>query len=138
MYEGVFALTLLQVVPLKSAFFYLFLACANFFFQCCEEHFKVAHKFMHRDLEQSRSLCTVPIDRILSVKNVRAWVSMDFKYNKFSAPRTIEKMKILGAVLELPAKKHCKSSPLAKSAMLFSWQLQNCSQDFDSFNCPGC
>ena len=54
---------------------------------------------------------TVPIDRILGVKNVRAWVSMDFTEDKYSAPRTIEKMKILGAVLELPAKQHCQSSP---------------------------
>ena len=44
------------------------------------------------------------------------------------APRTIEKRKILGAVLELPAKQHCQSSPkpqnwakLAKLAVLFSW-----------------
>jgi hypothetical protein len=43
---------------------------------------------------------------------------MDF--NSSMAPMTIEKIKILGAVLELPAKKHCQSSPLA--------------QDFDFFN----
>ena len=42
---------------------------------------------------------TVPIDRILSVKNERAWVSMDFTYDNYSALRTIEKMKILGSVL---------------------------------------
>ena len=54
---------------------------------------------------------TVPIDRILGVKNVRAWVSMDFTEDKYSAPRTIEKIKILEAVLELPAKQHCQSSP---------------------------
>ena len=30
---------------------------------------------------------TAPIDRILIVKNARAWVSMDFTYDKFSAPR---------------------------------------------------
>jgi len=54
---------------------------------------------------------TVPIDRILSVKNARAWVSMDFTKDTFLAPRTIEKMKILGAVLEPPAKQHCQSSP---------------------------
>ena len=53
-------------------------------------------------------LYTVPIDRILSVKNGRAWVSMNFTY---SAPRIIEKMKILGGFLELPAKQQCKSSP---------------------------
>ena len=53
----------------------------------------------------------MPIVRILSVKNARAWVSMDFTYDKYSAPRTIEKMKILGAVLELPAKQHYQSSP---------------------------
>ena len=57
-------------------------------------------------------MSTVPIDRILSVRNVRAWVSMDFTFlDKFSAPRTIEKMEILGAVLELLAKQHCQSSP---------------------------
>ena len=40
----------------------------------------------------------------------------------------IEKIKILGTVLELPAKQHCQSShlpqtwaKLAKSAVLFSW-----------------
>ena len=53
----------------------------------------------------------MPIERILSVKNAPAWVSMDFTYDKFSALRTIEKMKILGALLELPAKQHCQSSP---------------------------
>ena len=53
----------------------------------------------------------VPIYRILGVKNARAWVSMDFTQDKYSVPRTIEKMKILGAVLEPPAKQHCQSSP---------------------------
>ena len=41
-------------------------------------------------------------------KNVRAKVAMYFTSDKYSAPRTIEKMKILGAVLELPAKHHCR------------------------------
>ena len=36
---------------------------------------------------------------------------MDFTQEKYLAPRTIEKMKILGAVLELPAKQHCQFSP---------------------------
>ena len=54
---------------------------------------------------------TLLIAEILSGKNVRAWVSMDFIQDKFSAPRTIEKMKILGAILELLAKQHCQSSP---------------------------
>ena len=49
--------------------------------------------------------------KLLSGKNVRAWVSMDFTQDKFSAPITIKKIKILGAVLELPAKQHCQSSP---------------------------
>ena len=38
---------------------------------------------------------------------------MDFKQNEYSAPRTIEKMKILGAVLKLLAKQHCQCSPFA-------------------------
>ena len=54
---------------------------------------------------------TLPIAKILGVKNARAWVSMDFTYNKFSATRTIEKIKILGAVLQLLPKQHCQSSP---------------------------
>ena len=36
----------------------------------------------------------MPIDKILCVKNARAWVSMDFTSDKYSAPRTIKKMKI--------------------------------------------
>ena len=47
---------------------------------------------------------TLPTADILSGKNVRAWVSMDFTWDKYLAPRKIEKMKILGAVSELPAK----------------------------------
>ena len=53
---------------------------------------------------------------------------MGFIEDKYSAPRTIEKMKISGAVLELPTKQHCQLSLLpqnwakmAKSAVLFSW-----------------
>ena len=36
---------------------------------------------------------------------------MDFSYDKYSASSAIEKMQILGAVLELLAKQHCQSSP---------------------------
>ena len=65
-----------------------------------------------KPVEQLRFLVvTVPIAEILSGKNAREWVSMDFTLDKFEAPRTIEKMKILGALLELPAKQHCQSSP---------------------------
>ena len=51
---------------------------------------------------------TLLITEILSGKNVRAWVSMDFTQDKFSAPIAIEKIKILGAPWELPAKQHCQ------------------------------
>jgi hypothetical protein len=44
-------------------------------------------------------------------KNVRAKVAMDFTQDKYSAPRTIEKMKTLGAILELPGKQYCQSRP---------------------------
>ena len=50
------------------------------------------------------NLDTLLIAEISSGKNARAWVSMDFTKDKFSVPRTIEKMKIVVAVLELPAK----------------------------------
>jgi hypothetical protein len=35
---------------------------------------------------------------------------MDFTLNEYSATSTIEKMEILWAILELPAKQHCQSS----------------------------
>ena len=42
-------------------------------------------------------------------------------------------MKILGAVLELQNKQHCQSSPFtwAGLAVVFFWQLQSGSRDFD-------
>ena len=43
--------------------------------------------------------------------NVGALVAMNFTQDKYPAPRKIEKMKILGALLELPAKQHCQYSP---------------------------
>ena len=39
---------------------------------------------------------TVPIPKIISAKNARAWVSMNFIQNENSAPIAIEKIKILG------------------------------------------
>ena len=45
--------------------------------------------------------------KIITLKNARAWVSMVFIHNVKSAPIAIEKIKILGAILELPAKQHC-------------------------------
>ena len=36
---------------------------------------------------------------------------MNFSWNEGSAPMAIEKIKILGAILELPAKLHCPFSP---------------------------
>ena len=40
---------------------------------------------------------------------------MDFTQNRYSTPRTIEKMKILAAVLELTTKEHCQSSPFTST-----------------------
>ena len=60
-------------------------------------------------------LFTLLIAEILSGKNVRAWVSMDFTQDKFSAPIAIEKIKILGAPWELLAKQHCQSSPFTSN-----------------------
>ena len=58
---------------------------------------------------------TLLIAEILSGKNVRAWDSMDFTRDKFSAPIAIEKIKILGAPWELLAKQHCQSSPFTSN-----------------------
>ena len=48
--------------------------------------------------------CTVAINESLYMKNAGAQIAMDFSKNKGLAPMAIEKIKILGAVLELPAK----------------------------------
>ena len=55
----------------------------------------------------------------------------------------IERIKILGAVLELTSTANSAHlahflGKWAKLAVLFRWQLQNCHQDFDCFNCNGC
>ena len=73
---------------------------------------------------------TVPIDRLLGVKNVRAWVSMDFTEDKYSAPRTNEKMKRkswepfwsyqLNSTAN-PAHLPYNWARLAKLAVQFSW-----------------
>ena len=44
-------------------------------------------------------LVTLLIAEILSGKNVRAWVSMDFTSDKYLAPRTIEKNENHGSPL---------------------------------------
>ena len=44
------------------------------------------------------------------MKNAGAQIAMDFSKNKGLAPMAIEKIKILGAVLELPAKQYCQFS----------------------------
>ena len=47
---------------------------------------------------------TVAINDLLCMKNAGAQIAMDFSQNEGLAPMAIEKIKILGAVLELPAK----------------------------------
>ena len=58
-----------------------------------------------------RLLGTLAKTEIIYPKNVRAKVAMDFTSDKYATPRTIEKMKILGAVLKLPANQDCQFRP---------------------------
>jgi hypothetical protein len=51
---------------------------------------------------------TLAKTEIIYPKKVGALVAMNFTYNEYSASMAIEKMKILGAILELPAKQHCQ------------------------------
>ena len=55
-------------------------------------------------------LTTLAKTEIIYPKNVVASVAMNFSQDKYSAPMGIEKIKILGAILELPAKQHCQFS----------------------------
>ena len=62
---------------------------------------------------------TLPKNDLLSHLNWGAHVIMEISSNVQSAPMVIEKIKILGAVLELPAKQHCQFSPFGP----FSWWI---------------
>ena len=42
---------------------------------------------------------------------------MDFSYNEGLARMEIEKIKILGAILELPAKQHCQYGPFGSGLL---------------------
>ena len=58
-------------------------------------------------------------------------------------PWQLKKIKILGAVLELPAKQHCQSSPFTSKfgqigQIGTAGSSKTAPQDFDFFNCPGC
>ena len=55
------------------------------------------------------------MNELLCMKNAGAQIAMDFSLNEGLAPMAIEKIKILGAVLELPAKQHCQFSPFGPS-----------------------
>ena len=57
---------------------------------------------------------TLPKNKSIFPKNVGTQVSKEFSSNEISAPIAIEKIKILGAVFELPAKQHCQFSPFTK------------------------
>ena len=52
---------------------------------------------------RNQSLITLAKTKMIYPKNLRAKVAMDFTSVKYSAPMAIEKIKILGAFLELPA-----------------------------------
>ena len=49
--------------------------------------------------------------KIIYTKNMGASIAMNLTYNELLASMVIEKIKILGAVLEPSAKQHCQSSP---------------------------
>ena len=58
---------------------------------------------------------------IMCMKIAGAQIAIDFSYNEGFAPMAIEKMKILGAVLELPAKQHCQFGPFTKHSGRMGW-----------------
>ena len=66
--------------------------------------FSAMFTFQLHNTKRKTLPATLLIAEILSGKNVRARVSMDFTQDKFSAPIAIEKIKILGAPWELLAK----------------------------------
>ena len=59
-------------------------------------------------LKNTRSFYALTKTEITYPKNVRAKVAMDFTQDKYTAPHDNWKIKILGAVSELPAKQRCQ------------------------------
>jgi hypothetical protein len=55
---------------------------------------------------------TLATDELLCLKNAGTQISMFFISNEKSALMVIEKIKILWAILELPPRQHCQSSPV--------------------------
>ena len=51
---------------------------------------------------------TLPGKILLCPINWGTQLTMEISSNELSAPMAIEKIKLLGAVLELPAKQHCQ------------------------------
>ena len=62
-------------------------------------------------MNEKHAYCTLPKKRLICPKNVGAQVPMEFSSNEQSAPIAIENVKILGAVMEIPAKQQNQFSP---------------------------
>ena len=62
-------------------------------------------------------------DDFLCLKNVGTQISMSVvrASNELSAPIAIEKIEIPGAVLEVPVKRHCQSSPFITKMGQMGW-----------------
>jgi hypothetical protein len=58
-----------------------------------------------------RRQCGIRINDLLRLKNASTQISLFLTSYEQLAPMAIEKIKILGVVLELPAKQQCQSSP---------------------------
>ena len=74
-------------------------------------------------LHSHNSAATLAKAEIIYPKNVGALVVMKFTQNELSAPIAIEKIKNLGALLELPAKQHCQFgqfSPILRNKKAFN------------------
>ena len=66
--------------------------------------------YIHRT-QHGCCLYTLPKNKLICPKNMGAQVAMNFSQNEGLAPKAIEKIKIQGTVLELPANLHNKFSP---------------------------
>ena len=62
---------------------------------------------------QIHLLCELIISNCLGINY---YVNLDFTKTEYSAPRTIENIKIVEAILEQPAKQHCQFGPFTKKS----------------------
>ena len=108
-----FSLAPIKFLKSLHSYAIMYVVCSLLQFWCLHNLSQYIFEFIQL------SQLTLPRKNALGPINSGAYVSMKISSNEESAPMVIEQIKILRAVLELPAKQHCQFSPFGS----FSWWI---------------